>query len=133
VRISFDAKLVTQYSKKIYSAAEKAARKALAKSAYRVMQGAKALIERDESYSEPGMPPHTRRGQLRSAIRYTINYRLPDAVIGPTASGFAQAGQVHEFGGTFMGGEYPARPFMRPALNDELDNFAGGFAGSIGE
>jgi hypothetical protein len=34
-------------------------------------------------------------------------------------------------GGEFRGHEYPERPFMAPALEKNLDRFAGDWAGSI--
>jgi hypothetical protein len=36
-------------------------------------------------------------------------------------------------GGEFRGHEYPERPYMAPALEKNLDRFAGDWAGSIGD
>ena len=70
---------------------------------------------------------------LARAIRYRVDYTVPDAVIGPVGSVIAGIGELHEFGGEYKNHPYPPRPFMGPALERELDNFAGEFAGSIGE
>ena len=119
------------HTRQVLAAAERAARRTFARAAYRIMRDAKASIERSAEPSLPGDPPHTRRGQLRRAIRYDAT--KDGAVIGPLASMMGGAGAAHEFGGAFRREQFPARPFMGPALERELDNFAGEFAGSIGE
>lgn len=119
------------HTKRVREAAEKAARRAFAKAAFRIFRDAQSSIERSATASAPGTPPHTRRGQLKRAIRY--NATKDGAVIGPLASMVGEAGAAHEFGGGYRGQDYPERPFMGPALDRELDNFAGEFAGSIGQ
>lgn len=119
------------HTKRVREAAEKAARRAFAKAAYRIFRDAQSSIERSTNPSPPGEPPHTRRGQLKRAIRYDAT--KDGAVIGPVASMVGTAGEAHEFGGGYRGQDYPERPFMGPALERELDNFAGEFTGSIGQ
>lgn len=68
---------------------------------------------------------------MRRALRFAVSKE--GAIIGPRASVVGEAGQAHEFGGEFRGGEFPARPFMAPALENNLDRFAGTWSGSIGE
>ena len=118
-------------SNKLYSAIEKAERKALAKSAYRIFRDAQQSIKRSKGSSQPGTPPHTRRGMLRKAIRYRIDYTVPFAVIGPVGSGVGPIGELHEFGGRRGKATFPARPFMGPALIRETPRFTGEFVGSI--
>jgi len=84
--------------------------------------------------SAPGEPPHTRGRaghNLKGAIRYDANNI--DAVVGPIASFIGQAGHAHEFGGEYRGEQFPKRPFARPALEANVDRFAAGWVGSIGE
>ncbi len=119
------------YWQKVYTEAERATRKALSKAAYRVFRDAQSTIHKSPDPSQPGTPPHTRRGMLRKGIRYQVDYTVPDAVIGPVGSVLADIGELHEFGGERYGSQYPARPYMRPALERELDNFAGGFEGTF--
>lgn len=118
-------------TRRVQQAADRAARRAFAKAAFRIFRDAQSTIQRSGEPAAPGEPPHTRRGHLRRAIRYHAS--AEGAVIGPTASTVGEAGSAHEFGGAFRGQAYPARPFMGPALERELTNFAGEFAGSIGE
>lgn len=130
----FSAKvLYANQSKRVWTAAEKAMRWALAKSAYRIMADAKSTIKRSDKPSAPGTPPHTSRGALRASIRYAVDYTIPEAVIGPMGSVIAGIGELHELGGTYKGHEYPSRAFMGPSLDRELDKFAGEFSGSIGQ
>jgi phage gpG-like protein len=117
------------HTKRVRDAADKAARRAFAKAAYRIFRDAQASIERSKEPSAPGTPPHTRRGQLKRAIRYDAD--KDGAVIGPLASMVGEAGAAHEFGGESRGGTFPERAYMAPALERELDQFAGEFSGSI--
>ena len=119
------------HTRRVREAAEKAARRAFAKAAYRIFRDAQASITRSAEPSAPGEPPHTRRGQLKRAIRYDAT--KDGAVIGPLASMMGTAGEAHEFGGGFRGQSYPERAFMGPALERELDKFAGEFRGAIGQ
>ena len=86
-----------------------------------------------EGPSDPGTPPHTRRRQLKRAIKYDVDHAAESALIGPEASIVGEAGAAHEFGGQFRGEEYPERPFMEPALETNVDRFASEWAGSIVE
>jgi hypothetical protein len=86
-----------------------------------------------EGPSDPGTPPHTRRRQLKRAIKYDVDQAAESALIGPEASIVGEAGAAHEFGGEFRGEDYPERPFMEPALETNVDRFASEWAGSIGE
>lgn len=77
---------------------------------------ARRSIRRSDKYSDPGTPPNTRKGQLLEAILYAVEKDAGAAVIGPTWDMMGVSATTHEFGGEYMGGHYPARPFMGPAL-----------------
>lgn len=81
--------------------------------------------------SSPGSPPNTRFGQIKRSIVYFA--AKGEAVIGPRFSIVGESATAHEFGGNFKGEDYPARPFMGPALDSNLTKFGSSFAGSIGE
>jgi len=89
-------------------------------------------IETSDEPSEPGQPPHSRRGQLRRAIRFDVDRAKQEAVIGPRASIVGDAAAAHEFGEEFRGQDYPERPFAKPALEKSLGRLASNWAGSIG-
>lgn len=117
----------------IQAAAHKAAADKLAHAAAGIRKDARALITRSKFASSVGTPPHTRRGQLRNAIIYQVDKPNLTAIIGPRVEVAGTAGAAHEFGGSYKGQQYPQRPFMAPAMTGRLAQFAGSFAGSIGE
>lgn len=124
---------ITNSIRRVEQATEKAAFKNLRHAAARISKDAKASIDKDSEPSAPGDPPHTRgRGghNLKGAIRFDAT--KDDAVIGPIASYVGEAGHAHEFGVEFRGTMYPERPFMEPALANNVDRFARDWAGSIG-
>lgn len=122
---------IIDHTRRVREAADRAARRAFAKAAFRIFRDAQASVERSAEPSAPGEPPHTRRGQLKRAIRYDAT--KDGAVIGPRKSMVGISATAHEFGGSYERERFPARPFMGPALERDLDNFSGDFAGSIGE
>lgn len=81
--------------------------------------------------SPPGQPVRTQRGQVRRAIVFDAD--ASGAIIGPRASVVGQVMKAHEFGGLYKGAEYPARPVMGPALDENLAAFADEWRHSIGE
>lgn len=120
-------------TKRVEDAAEKAAFRNLGHAAATIRKTASESIQVAEGPSEPGTPPHTRRRQLKRAIKFDVGKSSETAVIGPEVSVVGEAGAVHEFGGEFRSQDYPARPFMEPALDNNLDRFASEWTGSIGE
>lgn len=118
--------------KAVQAAAKKAAQTNLFRSAAGVRKDAIASIERSPGASEPGKPPHSRRGALQRAILYSVDKQNMSAVIGPAASKVSASASAHEHGLIYKGQEYPERPFMGPALEGRYEQFAGSFAGSIG-
>jgi phage gpG-like protein len=118
---------------RVQDAAEKAAFRNLGHAAASIRKTAIDEIIVAEGPSDPGTPPHTRRRQLKRAIKYDLDQAAESALIGPEASIVGEAGAAHEFGGEFRGEDYPERPFMGPALETNVDRFASEWAGSIGE
>lgn len=105
-----------------------------------IRKSAIASIRVSPNPSSPGLPPHTRKprgkrrgtGRLKSSIRFEVNKKEGYALIGPISSVLGDIARAHEFGGRYKKGNYPARPFMRPALERNLHRFAGSYAGNFG-
>lgn len=117
---------------RVRRAARDAAKGSFNRTAFLIRQTAVESVERAKGPSAPGSPPHTHRGNyFRRAIRYAVDKN--GAVIGPMFSVVADVGAAHEFGGNYRGQEYPKRPTMAPALDANLDIFAGSWSGSISE
>ena len=129
--IGIAVQLVDRISR-IQKAADTAGYRNLGHAAASLRKTAVASIARSDEPSEPGEPPHTRRGQLPRAIRFDVDRTKQEAVIGPRASVVGEAGAAHEFGEEFRGTDYDERPYMFPALDANLDRFASDWAGSIG-
>lgn len=106
-------------------------RRALARTAFKIMVDTKSSIQSIDGPADPDTPPHTHPRLLRSAIAYKVEET--SAVIGPEFSLIGEVGRVHEFGGPYKDAYYRERPFQGPALTMNLDFFAAQFGGSIGE
>lgn len=101
--------------------------------------------------SRPGNPPHTKSGKLKKSILFDVDGNGV-AVIGPAKKSHGFYGNIHEFGGSFVVGQkkrgrknkdggdrkgmkmnFPKRPFMKPALENNLDKLPLCFQGRIFE
>jgi hypothetical protein len=92
---------------------------------------ARRSIRKSKKASPPGMPPHTRQGQLKRAVVYAVEKSKQRVVIGPTHELVGPSAMAHEFGGRFRGDQYPKRPLMGPALEKNLDRLPKFWAGSV--
>lgn len=128
---------------RILQPAKSATFRNLGHAAATIRKDAQASIEQAEGPSPVGSPPHThtggvtkkgkpRKGNLQRAIQYDVDKSAEDAVIGPRESVVGLSGRAHELGEEHMGQDFPERPFMGPALEDNLDRFHASWAGSVG-
>lgn len=118
---------------RVKQAAERARYKNLghAAASIRLIASRSIKFRKKKVASAPGAPPHTHAGKfLKRSIRFAASKR--GAVIGPVASMVGRSGAAHELGGKYRGDEYPARPYMEPALEKAEPKFAGEWKGSIG-
>ena len=81
--------------------------------------------------SSPGKPPHTRKGQIKRAILYAVERKAGRAFIGPTYEAMGMSASAHEFGGRFRGQRFRKRPFMGPALKENVPRLPRLWAGSV--
>lgn len=130
--IGVEVQIIDQ-TKRVIDASDRATFRNVGHAAATIRRDAIESIIVSQAASRPGTPPHTRRRQLKRAIRFDNNKDRGEAVIGPQASIVGEAGSAHEFGGVFKGQAFPERAFMGPALDRNRDRFAAGWAGSIGE
>lgn len=79
----------------------------------------------------PGQPASSPTRQLRESIRYALDERRRSAVVGPSREDVDVIGRVHEYGGSFRGRVYPARPFMAPAFAAIAPRIAAHWRGRI--
>jgi phage gpG-like protein len=104
----------------VAKAAHDGAVRMLQKAAFAIFKTAQAEIQEDPKPSPAGQPPHTRRGQIKRAMRYSVERAEEYAVIGPRESLVGTSAAAQEFGGQYKRQEYPKRPFMGPALKQSL-------------
>jgi hypothetical protein len=104
------------YSQRVRDAAKKASFKSLNHAGAAIRLTARRSIRRGKRPSREGTPPHTRKGQLKRSLRYSVNKEKSSVIIGPTYTMVGRSGMAHEFGGKYSGRDYPKRRFMGPAL-----------------
>ena len=92
---------------------------------------ARRSIRRSKRYAKEGQPPHTRKGQLRSAIAYSVERQHDLVLIGPESSKVGRSGSAHEHGGRYKRTRYEKRPFMGPALEKTRNRLPRMWAGSV--
>jgi hypothetical protein len=104
-------------------------------------------MQRAPGASKPGTPPNVHKGRLRRSIMFAVDTQGV-ADVGPAWSQLDKGGlppyvgNIHEFGGNVPSKRrkenrtvrrYPARPYMRPALEKGYEKFIDGFKGTIGQ
>ncbi len=91
-------------------------------------------IKRGKAASVAGTPPHTRgKRRLPRSILFHAERDGLSAIVGPVHSRMGIVGESLEFGKTYMGTEYPERPFMGPALDANADRMPAYWLHSVGE
>ena len=123
-KIKFDAK-------KVVNAAKRGNITSVGHAAAAIRLAARRSIRTNPKKSRAGTPPNTRKGRLRSAIKYAANKSSPEAVIGPDAAIAGTSGQAHEFGGRYKKQRYDRRSFMGPALEKVRPRMPALWSGSI--
>lgn len=111
-----------------------ATRRVLSKAGAFVRTAARGLIRSRNTVAEPGNPPHSHTGLLKSLIFFQYEPETKTVVIGPKKfkSQNPTSPQVLEFGGKGNNGKtYHPFPFMRPALEGERDKFPELFANAV--
>lgn len=128
----FNAKGKTKFdSRKLKQAVDRGNFRGLGHAAAAIRLTARHSIRKSRKKSDPGSPPHTRKGRLRNAIKYALAPDKQSVVIGPDYAVAADSGAAHEFGGRFRNENYAKRAFMGPALEKVKDRLPPMWAGSV--
>ena len=73
--------------------------------------------------SQPGRPPHSRKGLLKRAILFGSDGDR-SVLVGPGFNFVGESASAHEFGGKYRRERYPKRPLMGPALKETAPHVA---------
>ena len=83
-----------------------------------IRRAAQSKVRQSRNPSQPGEPPHTRRGALKRGILFGVDRRTNSVVVGPSVRFVGTSMQAHEFGGGYKRERYPKRPLMGPSLRE---------------
>ena len=73
--------------------------------------------------SQPGRPPHSRKGLLKRAILFGSDGDS-SVLVGPGFNLVGPSMSAHEFGGKYRRERYPKRPLMGPSLKESAPHVA---------
>jgi phage gpG-like protein len=124
---------ITERFKAVQEAADRAIYQNIRHAAFSIRKYIQDSIRTSPQASEPGEPVSTRgkRGNVKNSIFVAADDNT--ALIGPRFSFVGDVMEAHEFGKTYKGDRFAARPTMGPGLEANTDRFANSFRGSIGE
>jgi len=107
-------------TRRVKAAVEQATIRSIPRAGAYIRGIARRSIRRRQTASRPGAPPHTRRGRIKSAIRYDIGPAKTSVAIGPARESAGRLWRTLEFGGPAIfsplsdkievGGYGPIRP-----------------------
>jgi len=89
-----------------------------------VRRVAQSKVKTSPKASQPGTPPHSRKGLLRRAILFGVDKDRGHVLVGPGFRFVGTSASAHEFGGGYKGDRYPKRPLMGPALRESVPHLA---------
>ena len=89
-----------------------------------IRRAAQSKVRQSRNPSQPGEPPHTRRGALKRGILFGVDRRTNSVVVGPSIRFVGTSMQAHEFGGGYKRERYPKRPLMGPSLRESALHLA---------
>ena len=89
-----------------------------------IRRAAQSKVRQSRNPSQPGEPPHTRRGALKRGILFGVDRRTNSVVVGPSVRFVGTSLQAHEFGGGYKRERYPKRPLMGPSLRESAPHLA---------
>ena len=81
--------------------------------------------------SQPGQPPHSRRGLLKRGILFGVERDGKSVLVGPGFRFVGESMSAHEFGGKYRKERYPKRPLMGPSLKESVPHLAKMWDGAV--
>ena len=81
--------------------------------------------------SQPGLPPHSRRGLLKRGILFGVERDGKSVLVGPGFRFVGESMSAHEFGGKYRKERYPKRPLMGPSLKESTPRLAKMWDGAV--
>ena len=124
----------------VIRAMDDATRRALSKAGAFVRTAAQSSMRSRKKASEPGKPPSAHGNPLlKRLLFFSYDPSSKSVVVGPTPFGKGNAPELNEFGGSTtivshgrtVDAKYPARPFMGPALEREVDQLPSRWSGTL--
>ena len=125
---------------RVKRAVDAATRRALSRAGAFIRQRAKTSIRKRKGISRPSRPPHSHAGHLRRLIFFGYDPSAESVVIGPLPFRKGEAPNLLEFGGKIVRTDhcgrrrrmvYRKRPFMGPALQEELPQLPSRWRNSV--
>ena len=89
-----------------------------------IRRAAQSKVRQSRNPSQPGEPPHTRRGALKRGILFGVDRRTNSVVVGPSVRFVGTSMQAHEVGGGYKRERYPKRPLMGPSVRESAPHLA---------
>ena len=101
----------------------RASREILRRAGAYVRRIAQRKVATSPKPSQPGSPPHSRKGLLKRSILFGSDGDS-SVLVGPGFNLVGPSMSAHEFGGKYRRERYPKRPLMGPSLKESAPHLA---------
>jgi hypothetical protein len=101
----------------------RASREMLRRAGAYVRRVAQRKVATSPKPSQPGSPPHSRKGLLKRSILFGSDGDS-SVLVGPGFNLVGPSMSAHEFGGKYRRERYPKRPLMGPSLKESAPHLA---------
>ena len=101
----------------------RASREILRRAGAYVRRVAQRKVATSPKPSQPGSPPHSRKGLLKRSILFGSDGDS-SVLVGPGFNLVGPSMSAHEFGGKYRRERYPKRPLMGPSLKESAPHLA---------
>ena len=109
----------------------RASREFLKRAGAYVRTVARRKVQTSPRPSQPGQPPHSRRGLLKRGLLFGLESDGKVVLVGPGFRFVGESMAAHEFGGKYRRERYPKRPLMGPSLKESAPHLAKMWNGAV--